>query len=435
MHRLGWVIPAGAASSGRRARGAVRFVKHWRAAALGTQSRWTLCPSRRRVPAPFQLRLCAGLGREDRADGREASGDAGAVDDEEDSEAFGPDDDEVEEEMVASAATDTEMELADEEGDGAEEEEEDQEEDQEGEEDALEGDNAEHYLQCPECAVCYLVHPQLLETPRVCRCTNCLHEFLASLRDLIDAETVVSSRPTMGARPAPRNAKSEAVRERLSSARQMAADSPAGNRIAEDAAGQVTPDGSSLEPEPTDVTIFVGNVAYDATEDDLYAAFSPYGDLLECYLIRHRVTAKCLGYGFVTFARREDALVALSELQGTAILGRDLSLDFARPQRIRSPEQPRSASASEGLPSHSRRGSDNSGIGGESMRSRRPRRMPPAFASSNAVQPDPGAAAARPDPHSPAYWQPQSGGAPGSRERPVRRPWRRATDSNRDTAR
>ncbi|CAN4109373.1 unnamed protein product [Withania somnifera] len=67
--------------------------------------------------------------------------------------------------------------------------------------------------------------------------------------------------------------------------------------------------------DPTHRKIFVHGLGYDATSDQLLAAFKPYGEIEECKLITDKITGRAKGYGFVLFKSRVGAKRALKEPQ------------------------------------------------------------------------------------------------------------------------
>jgi len=79
-------------------------------------------------------------------------------------------------------------------------------------------------------------------------------------------------------------------------------------------------------------TLYVGNLPWRATEDDLVALFSQYGPLLDVRVIQDRLTGRSRGYGFVEFARAEHARIAVAQLDGTSFRGRPLMISPARPK-------------------------------------------------------------------------------------------------------
>ena len=78
-----------------------------------------------------------------------------------------------------------------------------------------------------------------------------------------------------------------------------------------------------------DSLLFVGNLPYPYTSSGLTELFQPHGDILRCFVVCSTQTGLSKGYGFVEFARREEALQAKQQL-ATKVLGlRSLRVDFA----------------------------------------------------------------------------------------------------------
>lgn len=226
-------------------------------------------------------------------------------------------------------------------------------------------DTAESYLQCVECAAVYVVEPEELEgAPRVVGCSACLHEWYASEADLLWGEEEALSAL---AAHASFEAKSKTVKsegERAINAAKgvgtaMKKDVPAPAMTAKTAeknkpGGEKdgAPEAAVLSKDPTrdspgenrsstskqeadkegHFNVFVGNLSFRATEEDLYRAFSGYGAVLRCQVPADQSGAS-RGYGFVEMRTRESALKAIESLQGTSIMGRDVSLNEARPRK------------------------------------------------------------------------------------------------------
>ncbi len=72
--------------------------------------------------------------------------------------------------------------------------------------------------------------------------------------------------------------------------------------------------------------IYVGNLAFTATADDLSGLFSPFGAVESIKLINDRETGRFRGFAFVAMTNRDEALTALAELNGRELLGRELRL-------------------------------------------------------------------------------------------------------------
>ena len=80
------------------------------------------------------------------------------------------------------------------------------------------------------------------------------------------------------------------------------------------------------------MNIYVGNLPYTATEDELRTAFSAFGNVNSVNLIIDRDTGRSKGYGFVEMSDPEDAKKALSELDGSIVGGRTLRVNEALPR-------------------------------------------------------------------------------------------------------
>jgi RNA recognition motif-containing protein len=83
-------------------------------------------------------------------------------------------------------------------------------------------------------------------------------------------------------------------------------------------------------------TIYVGNLPFNATEQDVRALFEPHGTVESVKLINDRETGKPRGFGFVDMAQA-DAQTAIQALNGQQLGGRPLRVNEAqeRPQRPR----------------------------------------------------------------------------------------------------
>ena len=83
--------------------------------------------------------------------------------------------------------------------------------------------------------------------------------------------------------------------------------------------------------------LYVGNLSFDTTENDLQDLFSPFGPVSEVNLISDRATGRSRGFGFVTMATPEGAQAAIAGLAGKNIGGRNLTVNEARPREDRPP--------------------------------------------------------------------------------------------------
>jgi len=83
------------------------------------------------------------------------------------------------------------------------------------------------------------------------------------------------------------------------------------------------------------VNIFVGNLAYTATEDDLCQLFEPYGVVDKINIITDRDTGRAKGFGFVEMPESQAAKAAIHGLQGHELAGRALTVNEAKPREPR----------------------------------------------------------------------------------------------------
>jgi RNA recognition motif-containing protein len=79
--------------------------------------------------------------------------------------------------------------------------------------------------------------------------------------------------------------------------------------------------------------LYVGNLTYDTTEDNLVELFSEYGEVLSAQIIIDRETNRSKGFGFVEMAHGADE--AASALNGQDFRGRNLTVNEARPREDR----------------------------------------------------------------------------------------------------
>lgn len=81
--------------------------------------------------------------------------------------------------------------------------------------------------------------------------------------------------------------------------------------------------------------LFVGNLSFNMTENDLQDAFAAFGTVTEANLMMDRMTGRPRGFGFVTMATPEDAQKAIEGLNGKEVDGRALTVNIARPREER----------------------------------------------------------------------------------------------------
>ena len=81
--------------------------------------------------------------------------------------------------------------------------------------------------------------------------------------------------------------------------------------------------------------LFVGNLSFNTTENDLQDAFAAHGTVLETNLMMDRETGRPRGFGFVTMSTPEEAQKAIDALNGKELGGRALTVNIARPREER----------------------------------------------------------------------------------------------------
>ena len=83
--------------------------------------------------------------------------------------------------------------------------------------------------------------------------------------------------------------------------------------------------------------LFVGNLSFKTTENDLQDAFAAHGTVVEANLMMDRVTGRPRGFAFVTMSSPEEAQKAIAALNGKEMDGRALTVNVARPREERPP--------------------------------------------------------------------------------------------------
>ena len=78
--------------------------------------------------------------------------------------------------------------------------------------------------------------------------------------------------------------------------------------------------------------IFVGNLSYQTTQDDLHAAFAAYGAVERVNMITDRDTGQPRGFAFVEMSENQGAQTAISQLNGAELHGRAMNVNEARPK-------------------------------------------------------------------------------------------------------
>ena len=81
--------------------------------------------------------------------------------------------------------------------------------------------------------------------------------------------------------------------------------------------------------------LFVGNLSFDTTENDLNDAFAAHGTVTETNLMMDRTTGRPRGFGFITMSSPEEAQKAIAALNGSQLGGRALTVNVAKPREER----------------------------------------------------------------------------------------------------
>ena len=80
------------------------------------------------------------------------------------------------------------------------------------------------------------------------------------------------------------------------------------------------------------MNIYVGNMSFDATEDEVRALFTEFGEVTSVNIIADRDSGRPKGFGFVEMAQAEQAQNAMKALNGKEFKGRALNVNEARPK-------------------------------------------------------------------------------------------------------
>jgi RNA recognition motif-containing protein len=81
--------------------------------------------------------------------------------------------------------------------------------------------------------------------------------------------------------------------------------------------------------------LFVGNLSFNTTENDLQDAFAAHGTVVETNLMMDKMSGRPRGFAFVTMSSPEEAQKAIDALNGSQLDGRALTVNIARPREER----------------------------------------------------------------------------------------------------
>lgn len=90
--------------------------------------------------------------------------------------------------------------------------------------------------------------------------------------------------------------------------------------------------------ENSEFKVYVGNLPFSFTQEELKNLFSEFGQITEATVISDKFSGRSKGFGFVTFANKEDSDKAISEMNDKEVQGRNLKVSEAKPM---DPDRPR----------------------------------------------------------------------------------------------
>lgn len=80
------------------------------------------------------------------------------------------------------------------------------------------------------------------------------------------------------------------------------------------------------------IKIYVGNLSFDSSEEDLKGLFATYGDVESAKVIVDQFTNRSRGFGFIEMSNREEGLKAIQALDSKDLGGRQLKVNEAKPK-------------------------------------------------------------------------------------------------------
>ncbi len=87
--------------------------------------------------------------------------------------------------------------------------------------------------------------------------------------------------------------------------------------------------------------IYIGNMSYNTTEDEVRALFAQHGEVASVTMITDAYTGQSKGFGFVEMPKQSEAEQAIKALDGSTVKGRNLKVNVARPREERPRRRPR----------------------------------------------------------------------------------------------
>ena len=109
------------------------------------------------------------------------------------------------------------------------------------------------------------------------------------------------------------------------------------------------------------MNIYIGNLSFDTTEDEIQQAFSAFGQVATVNIIKDKFSGESRGFGFVEMPTKAEADAAIAGLNGTELKGRTITVNEARPKTEGRPGGGRGGFGGGGR----RGGGDRGGRGGD----------------------------------------------------------------------
>ena len=83
------------------------------------------------------------------------------------------------------------------------------------------------------------------------------------------------------------------------------------------------------------MNIYVGNLSYDATDETIKQTFESFGQVISARIVKDKYTGESRGFGFVEMPEQAQAQAAIKGLNGKELLGKQMSVNEARPRTDR----------------------------------------------------------------------------------------------------
>jgi len=98
---------------------------------------------------------------------------------------------------------------------------------------------------------------------------------------------------------------------------------------------ELAADGVSSNHQMSNSKLYVGNLSFKTTEDELRSHFGQFGSVTDVYVAMDRMTGRPRGFAFVTMGTEEEAQEAAEKINGSELDGRQLTVNEARPKEER----------------------------------------------------------------------------------------------------